>query len=469
MSAREHGEPNQSEATKAAASKVASPRESVGMRRRREHALRIAATLGPAPLIVGLDLASQSHVAWVRTAAQQCIASFEVRHSLEGIEKLRHELEPLVAEHGCERIVVGMEPTSHYWKNMFAAFEPTAMRCVLVSTVSVFHDRKAKHLRRAKGDRRDAEIIAGLVARGDFLRTTLETDPRAIRMRILADEHEDLVDLAGSERQRIRAGLGLVLPELLEVFDDPLGETSRALLRALGLPEPDSALTQQRLLERLGSLVLRSREGRRVYPSKVNALAARLRCGPSFGVESHRAATLGRIGRGVARHEQLDRDRVEIAEKLVALYEELPFARFLDTIPHVGPLQHALVVAYVGDPRRFDRASCLVSCAGTEPQENQSGESAGPTLISRAGPGRLREIVYRIAMGLTLHSSHHRAVLERLRARALAYRQALVVIGNKYLRLLYRLAVEGKPFDVARLEGHRVRSCRKTRTGAERK
>lgn len=445
--------------------------ESAGMRRRRQAAERTEAILGPCPLVVGLDLASTAHVAWVRMRTNAAIDSFGAPHSLAGVRALREHLDELRAAHGCDRIVVGMEPTAHYWKNVVAALEaPPALVCLLVNSVSVFHDRAAKHLRRAKGDRRDAEIIAGLVARGDFLRTSLECDPRAIRMRILADEHEDLLDLAGAERRRIRCGLELVLPEHLDVFEDPLGTTSCAVLRRLGLPESEAPASLDTVLARLDPSSVRSRSGRRVYPSKIKALVERLRARPSFGVESHRAPMLARVARSVSRYEALEDERADVASHLVALYEELPFAPFLSTIPAVSPLNHALVLAFVGDPRRFDRASCLVSRAGLEPQENFSGLGSGPTRISRAGQGRLRSILYRIAMGRHLQDSRTREIYERLRGRddkALTHRQALVVIAGKYLRLVYRLCVAGEPFDPRRCDGRGgPRTARKVRRRA---
>jgi transposase len=448
---------------------AAAARESIGLRRRRQSAERIETTLGPQPLIAGIDLASHTHVAWVRTRTNPMLEAFELAHSLAGVDGLWERLERLRAREGCERVIVGMEPTAHYWKNVIEALARRGGTCVLVNALSVWQDRRTKHLRHAKGDRRDAEIIAGLVARGDFLRSRLETDPRWIAMRILAGEHEDLLDIAGSERQRVRAALGCALPEFLEEFDDPLGETSRAALRALGLPHAEAPGAIEGVIAKLEGPTLRSREGRRIHRSKVRALVARLRSGPSFGVEGHRAPLLARIARSVERYGFCEGWRIETAERLVKLYEELPHARVLDTIPHVSPLQHALLLAYLGDPKRFDRASCLISRAGTEPQENQSGQSAGATPISRSGHGRIREILHRIAMGLRLADPQWRAVYDRLRQRpnkALTDRQALVVLGNKYLRLVYRLCVDERPFDPRRRAqgGSGPRSCRRQRT-----
>ena len=176
---------------------------------------------------------------------------------------------------------------------------------------------------------------------------------------------------------------------------------------------------------------------------------------------------LARVAREVARHSYFETERALLAFDLEELYRTLPLARFLDTIPFVSPVQHAILLGYLGDPRRYDRASCLISRAGTDPQENFSGLGAGPTAISHRGHGRLREVLTRIVMGLRLRMPHYRSVYEHLRRRAenpLKHTQAQVALGNRYLRLIYRLCVDAKPFDPARLHAERgPRSVRRSR------
>ena len=125
------------------------------------------------------------------------------------------------------------------------------------------------------------------------------------------------------------------------------------------------------------------------------------------------------------------------------------------TIPAVAQVNHALVLGLIGDPRRYDRGTCLAKFAGTEPRENHSGDGEGAHSISRRGVAHLRHVVFRIVSGLVRGNKEFTAYIERLRRREqnpLAWNQAVVAAGNKYLRLLRRMCVEGKAYDPRKLQ-----------------
>src|SRR5262249_51093758 len=58
---------------------------------------------------------------------------------------------------------------------------------------------------------------------------------------------------------------------------------------------------------------------------------------------------------------------------LVSVYERLPQANHLDTIPGIGQVTAAVLTAFIGDIDRFDTPSKLVAYFGTLPSEASSG------------------------------------------------------------------------------------------------
>jgi transposase len=247
----------------------------------------------------------------------------------------------------------------------------------------------------------------------------------------------------------VRCFLELAVPEFLAHFRDPLASTARAVLKRLTRPAAEIPTTFAALATRAGAT-----EGRRLVRGKLRAFLAALDGARSYGVESALPGTLARIGGAVDRYEILRDQRNDVRARLVALYETTPYRNVLDTIPGVAPESHALVLGFLGDPRRYDRATCLVKLAGTEPRENHSGQGEGSHSIARRGRAALRYIVHRIVLGLTNGNAEFSAYIKRLTTREknpLKWPQAAVAAGNKYLRLVYHMCVDGKGYDPLKL------------------
>lgn len=429
--------------------------DTVGLRRRREKRAATAAFLGPNPLLVGLDLAKEKHAVLIAAARDLSpVRRFMAQHSREGILRILAEAERERTAGGFERTVLFMEPTGYFWQQIANIFEAEKALYRLVSPLAVDRQREIEHQTFAKGDFRDAEHILQLGANGQWLRLELGKDRLFADLAIVAREHEFLVHAAAREKTRLRSLVGLVLPEVFEYFDDPTGNTARAVLKSASKPCLGMAAASfAELRERLAKVT-----GVRVYRQKIRSLLARLEASPSFGVEIVLPATLARIAFAIERWELLDQELKEARVRLLHLYEQLPFRAALDTIPSVRPETNAALIGLIGDPRRFDRARCLVKLAGSECRENQSGSGEGSHSISRRGRPLLRHLVHRIVLGLT-HSKNPLALyLQRLQERAknpLKRSQAIVATGNKYLRLVHRLCVTGQPYDASKLINQR--------------
>jgi len=422
---------------------------SIGFRRRQAKRKRAKAFLAGNPLLVGIDLAKRHHAAWIAGRDLTPIRRFMVAHNHEGLETLLRRVERDRGAGGFDRVIAFMEPTSHFWENVANFLEAQGIAYRTVSPLAVCRQREIEHITFAKGDYRDAELILRLGAQGQWLYRTSERDPLWRRLRALANEHETLLVYERQECLRIQSLLELVLPEFFEYLADPFKKTAWALLVRLSHPAAEIPTTFKEVRQRISMT-----RGYRLHRTKLRALAARLEAAPTYGVEPALASSLERIGLGLDRL-QLVRDQLEdVRTRLVALYHQTPYQKVLDTIPGVRQESQALLLALTGDPARYDRATCLVKLAGTEPRENHSGQAEGSHSISHRGRASLRYVLFRITMGLRSGNPEIAAYIERLCNRTnnpLKWTQALVAAGNKYLRLVYRLCVDGKPYDRSKL------------------
>jgi transposase len=214
-----------------------------------------------------------------------------------------------------------------------------------------------------KTDTIDAATLAELLA-ADYLPTVWIPDPATRQLRRLVAHRAGLVHDRTANRNRAAAILARQL--LRAPVSDAFGVAGRAWLAALDLP-PDERL----------------------------ALDAVLRIEAALGAEIERA------------------DQA-IAEVVV---DDGRMHRLL-TIPGIGLVTAAGILALVGDISRFPRPANLVSYLGLDPRVRQSGDRpARGGHISRAGQGHARGLLTEAAHAAARTPGPLATFFVRLRAR----------------------------------------------------
>lgn len=123
----------------------------------------------PSTLIVGVDIAKFNHVA--RSQDYRGVEfgkpiTFENTH--EGFELFLSWFRKISTERGFQDVIVGMEPTGHYWLNL-AQF--LRNKQIMYGVVNPLHVKKSKELddnSPTKNDIKDAKVIAQLVKDGRY-------------------------------------------------------------------------------------------------------------------------------------------------------------------------------------------------------------------------------------------------------------------------------------------------------------
>lgn len=125
-------------------------------------------------------------------------------------------------------------------------------------------------------------------------------------------------------------------------------------------------------------------------------------------------------------------------------------AELIKSIPGVGPLTAAILIAEIQDINRYDSASALAAYAGLSPQKCESGTSVRKLpKLSKIGNGRLRKALYFPSMSARQHNPIVRTFCERLSVRG---KQTMVIQGaamRKLLHIVYGVWKKGRPFDPA--------------------
>jgi len=118
----------------------------------------------------------------------------------------------------------------------------------------------------------------------------------------------------------------------------------------------------------------------------------------------------------------------------------------LQTIPAVGPKVGSNMLSVMHSPD-FGSAEQLAAYLGLVPVERQSGSSVmGRARLSKAGPARIRAVLYMAAVVATKYNPHIKAVYERLLARGKSRMSALGAAMRKLVHLCFGVIKTQTPY-----------------------
>jgi len=118
----------------------------------------------------------------------------------------------------------------------------------------------------------------------------------------------------------------------------------------------------------------------------------------------------------------------------------------LQSIPAVGPQVGGNMLS-VMHSHNFNSAEQLAAYLGLVPVERQSGSSVlGRAKLSKAGPARIRAVLYMAAIVATRCNPHVKAVYERLLARGKSKMSALGAAMRKLVHLCFGVLKTQQPY-----------------------
>lgn len=379
----------------------------------------------------GIDIASESHVVGVVDEASAVVvkATTFAEDSL-GYTRLA-ELLGTPAD-----VLVAMEATGHYWKNLFAELSARGYAVALLNPLRT-HRFAAEDLERTKTDAIDAVSIARFAAQKRPVPTRL---PDAA-----TEELRELVRLRG---------------RLLQDFGDRL----RQLHRLVDLGFPEFRRYVSTLDSELASSILHDYPTARAFQGVSVKRLAQLRYDGRHQVGPELAAQLiDAAQRSVGRHhsepyrmqvrftcEDLDtlRRRLRSLEHDIdGKLAEHEVGSLLTTIDGIGPQTAARLIATLGDPAEFRSAAALAAYVGVIPGLKQSGKKRGTRAsMTPLGNAQLRAALWMPTLTAVRRNPWLKAYYDALRARGKLPKVALVACMHKLLLAVYSVAKHRKPF-----------------------
>ena len=391
-------------------------------------------------LIVGVDVAKAVHWArFVDYRGMEIGKAVSFRSDRLGFEKIVSKIvencNHKVLRQPFDRVVIGMEPTGHYWKTLASYLMDAGYKVVCVNP---YHTKKAKELddnSPTKNDPKDAITIARLIKDGRYFDPYIPQEVYG-ELRVLTNARVSVMKRSNAVRNTITAILDEYFPEFCTVFKKPLkGKASRQILKSCPFPSLMLSMGEAGVLAEIRKAVKRT-----VGIKKVRELlaAAQASVGVHYGLE---AAKL-RLGFLIDELELLEKQLGQIEAAMQTALDMTGYASQILGIKGIGVVTAASFLGEVGDPLRFDNARQISNYAGYNLIEDSSGKSKSGTCISKRGRSQLRSVLYQMAFTMVGQNAEMKELYSYLTTRKvnpLKKKQALVVVSKKIITVIYSL------------------------------
>ncbi|WP_212978695.1 IS110 family transposase, partial [Paenibacillus azoreducens] len=107
--------------------------------------------------IVGIDIAKEKHVAQVTNFRGIVLTRRHLTfaNTLEGFERLMRFTQEVQKKQGLTSVIVGLEPTGHYWFNLAHWLRKQGIEVVLVNPVVTHRNKENRDNSPSKNDAKD--------------------------------------------------------------------------------------------------------------------------------------------------------------------------------------------------------------------------------------------------------------------------------------------------------------------------
>jgi transposase len=401
-------------------------------------------------LVIGTDIAKTNHVARAFNyrgieLGMRCL----FKNEESGLLNLLAWAASLKQKYGLEDVILGVEPTGHYWFPLFHYLKP---RGIQVVQVNPHHVKKSKELddnSPTKNDIKDAKVVAKLVIDGRYTEPQL---PEGIYadLRVHMNQRDRLNKDLNRVKGRIHNWLDRFFPEYNQVFKDWEGKASLITLKHFPLPQDVVNVGEASVV-----MMWRKHDVKRAVGPKRATLLYR-KASKSIGLTEGATAARHELAMYLEQYAMLCRQIDQLMVLVEELVKQIPGAQEMMSIPCIGMVTVAGFLAEVGNLFDYRHSQQIVRHAGLSLREDSSGKRKGETTISKRGRCRLRALLYRAALVMVAKNSEFRALhlyFTTRRDNPLKKKQSMIAICNKLIRVLFELGRKQKAYDASKVLG----------------
>ena len=385
--------------------------------------------------IVGIDIGKNHHEASiVSPEGKQIGRSLRFATTHKGADSLMSFIFKNIGNSPC---VFGMEATGHYWYPIYSFLKAKGYTICVINPIQSDSLRKM-YIRQTKNDSIDSFFIAEVIRFGQF-GTTSMADENILAMRQLCRYRDSVISSRTEIKLRIGTIMEQIFPEYEKQFSSLWMSTSMGILEKYLTPENIENAPIDELFE-----IIKDKSHNKLTMKK--AISIREAAADTFGIKIAQDAFSFQLKQLIDRMNFLDKQIEALDIEIMKYYEQ--FDCDLHTIPGIGMIATATILAEIGDIHRFKSSSALVALAGIDPTVRQSGEfNSTHNHMSKRGSPYLRHAIFLAATTCSFHNSPLNAYYKKKRDQGKHHLTATGAVARKLTTVIYAVLRDSKPYE----------------------
>lgn len=385
--------------------------------------------------IIGIDIGKNHHEASiVSPEGKQIGHSLRFATTHKGADSLMSFIFNNIGNSSC---IFGMEATGHYWYPIYSFLKARGYTIYVINPIQSDSLRKM-YIRQTKNDSIDSFLIAEVIRFGQFTTTSM-ADENILAMRQLCRYRDSVISSRTEIKLRISTIIEQIFPEYEKQFSSLWLSTSMGILEKYLTPENIENAPIDELFE-----IIKDKSHNRL--TKAKAISIKEAAADTFGIKIAQDAFSFQLKQLIDRMNFLDKQIEALDIEIMKYYEQ--FDCYLHTIPGIGIIGAATILAEIGDISRFKNSSALVAFAGIDPTVRQSGEfNSTHNHMSKRGSPYLRHAIFLAATTCSFHNSPLNAYYKKKRDQGKHHLTATGAVARKLTTVIYAVLRDSKPYE----------------------
>ena len=406
------------------------------------------------PLYVGIDVSSKINVVYLMLPNGDKHSSFSVANSQDGSAQLVKRILSALTSHSLDTVLIGLEATSVYGDNLVYFLREDATLAPFHRKIHVLNPRQVNKFKEAyndlpKNDSVDSFVIADCLRFGRINKEVYIGDYRYKALQNLTRARYFAVCNLVKEKQRFMNVLFKKYSTMTQekVFSDTFSTTALAVYDEF---ESAEALADMDLHE-LTAFIMKKGKNRFPDPDSV-AKAIQKAARSSYRLPKTVNDSVNQVlSISITSIKALESQIKEFDKAIAAQMELLPDV--LTSIPGIGPVYAAGIMAEIGDINRFENHAQLAKYAGLAWTQYQSGGfEAQTTRLIRSGNRFLKYYLCEAPFSLVRCDKEYSDFyhLKYKEVNRYQHKRALALTARKLVRLVFALLKDNRLYRLAK-------------------
>lgn len=399
------------------------------------------------PLYVGIDVSSKNNVTYLMKPDGSKHSSFSVQNNVGGAKMLSEKIVSAMNSLALTDVVIGMEATSIYGDHLVHSLREDGRLGAFQRKIHVLNPKQVRKFKEAysdlpKNDFVDAFIIADHLRFGRIASEVYMDDYRYEALKTLTRARFYAVQNLAREKQRFANYLFQKYSELAQNPD--FKNTSATMLNLVSDYESVDDLANVPL-EELTAYIEKSGRGRFSDPAAV-AKAIQSAAKGSYRLPKTINDSVNRaMSASISTMRAMEAQIKTLEKAIEQQFEIIP--NTLTSIPGIGPVYSAGIIAEIGDINRFESQASVAKYAGLVWSQHQSGNfEAERTHMIKSGNRFLRYYLLEAANSVRRCDPEFRRYydLKFKEVNVGQHKRALALTARKLVRLVFRLLKDSR-------------------------